>query len=729
MDIHTSHTTLDYPLYVCDFEPADAGRLIVGGGGGASRTGVGNKITLINNVQPGDPTLTPISEIELSKDEDSVTSLAAGPRRGRTTLLYAGINSNPDSLKKGRNEHLRVLGVDGSVSNLTKAGAAAASTSSKISELVRGQFFQAADPDADAYQRLVRLSAPFSDGQGSTLPQLGACATGLAKSPQIVLFDVTTALPAATAPSAKPATAAAVLPKIRGRLELSKDPADLDVIQTGPETYQMAFCTDYELFLFNVTGAAAAPSGKKRSSSSGSGGTKGSAVAALPGTMTDISAAAFATASEEPYLAYEMTQDEATGRMTRPAFRSIRYITPRFILAVCNLPGRTGAFLLGLRLPNVSPAVDGSGDQARITTQVNLPKSVTQSTGLAVRNLTPPVAPGIRQLTGTQFVVAVAGGGADNSLSLYTLEYKTDGGRTEMLANLHPFRTLKAVHELPMTSIALSHFYAPASASASAAIQYIHLASVSVKNTVVVHSIPLRKLPPTKAAASTAAGAAAAAALTPPRYVVALKSRAPSGKGYLAFVIVAAVMTMLVAQGLLEIIGMSSPVLGVRNAVPIHWLQPLPPRYAAGDRLTLSEEVAAAAAEHMIKNAPQAVVVDGEAAATSKGEPHDDFGAIPALHPVAAFLSTGAAGAQDEASGQQVLFMRGADADHTIELVTHDEAEHGPAVSWENLGEEQRATWQQRLSQAGHWTEAMGEGVLRGVLFGELAGIAGAMVR
>ena len=44
MDIHTAHTTLDYPLYVCDFDPTDAGRLIVGGGGGASRTGVGNKL-------------------------------------------------------------------------------------------------------------------------------------------------------------------------------------------------------------------------------------------------------------------------------------------------------------------------------------------------------------------------------------------------------------------------------------------------------------------------------------------------------------------------------------------------------------------------------------------------------------------------------------------------------------------------------------------------------------
>ncbi len=44
MEIRTAHKTLDYPLYVCDFDPADAGRLIVGGGGGASRTGVGNKL-------------------------------------------------------------------------------------------------------------------------------------------------------------------------------------------------------------------------------------------------------------------------------------------------------------------------------------------------------------------------------------------------------------------------------------------------------------------------------------------------------------------------------------------------------------------------------------------------------------------------------------------------------------------------------------------------------------
>ena len=36
--------TLSYPTYACDFDPLDSSRLIVGGGGGAGKTGVGNKI-------------------------------------------------------------------------------------------------------------------------------------------------------------------------------------------------------------------------------------------------------------------------------------------------------------------------------------------------------------------------------------------------------------------------------------------------------------------------------------------------------------------------------------------------------------------------------------------------------------------------------------------------------------------------------------------------------------
>jgi len=42
--IATASLTLLYPLYTCDFDPNDPTKLIVGGGGGPTRSGVGNKI-------------------------------------------------------------------------------------------------------------------------------------------------------------------------------------------------------------------------------------------------------------------------------------------------------------------------------------------------------------------------------------------------------------------------------------------------------------------------------------------------------------------------------------------------------------------------------------------------------------------------------------------------------------------------------------------------------------
>lgn len=42
--IASAKVTLSYPLYACDFDPNDATRLVVAGGGGAGKNGVGNKI-------------------------------------------------------------------------------------------------------------------------------------------------------------------------------------------------------------------------------------------------------------------------------------------------------------------------------------------------------------------------------------------------------------------------------------------------------------------------------------------------------------------------------------------------------------------------------------------------------------------------------------------------------------------------------------------------------------
>ena len=42
--IATAKITLSYPIYAADFDPNSDGLLLVGGGGGEGRSGVGNKI-------------------------------------------------------------------------------------------------------------------------------------------------------------------------------------------------------------------------------------------------------------------------------------------------------------------------------------------------------------------------------------------------------------------------------------------------------------------------------------------------------------------------------------------------------------------------------------------------------------------------------------------------------------------------------------------------------------
>ncbi|KAG8161555.1 hypothetical protein KVR01_008542 [Diaporthe batatas] len=211
-----------YPLYGCDFDPQDSNRLFVGGGGGATKSGVGNKITLVDTSSL--EKLEPAGQVELSGNEDNVANLIAGQRKGKSTLLYAGINSSPDDLKKGKNEHFRVFSVD--------PPKAKAVLGARITELSRTQLFTTAD--SDTYQRLLRLSQPFA---GS--PQLGAVATGFANSShQIAIYDV--------------AAGSNVAPKPRGVLDITKEAIDMDVIQTADDQFQVLYCDDYDIYSVKV---------------------------------------------------------------------------------------------------------------------------------------------------------------------------------------------------------------------------------------------------------------------------------------------------------------------------------------------------------------------------------------------------------------------------------------------------------------------------------------------
>ncbi|KAK8076552.1 hypothetical protein PG994_003824 [Apiospora phragmitis] len=592
--IPSATITLSYPLWACAFDPQHPDQLLVGGGGGPGRHGVTNKLTLLD-VSNTPSEIRNIAELELCAKEDNVTSLAFGPRRAKSTVVYAGVNGSPDDVKRGNNQHFRVLGISPS------DGKAAKTSGVQIAENSRHSLFSSTDPDT--YQRLLRVTQPYTG-----LPQLGALATGLSKQSQIVLFDV-------------PLNGAAW--KSRGTLDTPDEAMDLDVVQTGTDTYQLAYCDKHEIFTVEVS-------------------------------QDGVS---------DPKLVYSLPNDD--GPTSRPSFRSIRYLNSDFVFAVVNAPNRKGVILHGYRLPKPDQ------ESARLAVVKKLPKTVSQATGLAVRNLSPTVSPTEAQ-GDSQFVVAVAGN--DSSISLLTLDYKSVSN-VDLLANLAPFYTVKSAHPAGITGLSFSTAPPAPKRSKSESDVSIKLASVSMANTAVVHNIPLKEFT-NKSTSSDKA--------TPkqPRYIVALKSPRDAKGLWLLFGTLL-MFTILICVGLaiIEAKGFGEPVLGTNRLLPASWTVPLKKGPVVGSKTfgDLLTDVKPEAHEKVIIR-------------------HDDLGAVD-MHGLPVWKAE-----------------------------IHEEETHGPAKSWEELDEKDRHVWRERLQKTGHWVEDMGETVLKGVVFGEIGGAIGAMV-
>ncbi|KAF4974926.1 hypothetical protein FZEAL_8223 [Fusarium zealandicum] len=584
-------TELDYPLYAVDFDPEDSTRLVVGGGGGAGRSGVGNKITVLETASQQE--LRVAGEIDLSRDEDSVMSLAVGSHKGKTTYIYAGVNSSHDSITKGKNEHLRTLAIEQSKS---RASVGTKTPDANISELSRAALF--ANPDADMYQRLLRVAGP-----------MGAAATAMGREHQLAVFE---------------ASDASI--KLRGILDLPKEAEDLDIMQTGDNEFQVAFCYKYELYLVKV----------------GAGESGG------------------------PELVYTMPDDHGE----RPVFRSIRYLSPNFIMAAANLPKRSGVVLQGFRLPYAGH------EKARLAVNARIPRKIS-ATALAVANLSPPASP-TAPLGETQFIIAVAG--HDSSLSLYTAELTT-GASIELLAKLWPLHTLKDVHGNDnITGVAFSTFVTPKTHIRQ---QFIKLASISLQKTVAVHSIPLRKhidkAPRSKKGPPR-----------PTRYVTATKARGPSSRPIAITLAIFVLLIAMAGQTVLELTGHQRPILHAAKFFP-SW---------HGTLRTPDHPPAAFLADEFL-----AKLAGRDVGKTEAGETLVVYeGDVPP--------ATADGG---EPAGK-------------LQLDVHEPSVHGPGKSWEELGEEQKEAWKARLKEAGAWTQGMGESVFKGILFGELAGAVGRAV-
>lgn len=519
-------------------------------------------------------------DIELSRDEDSVMSLAVGAHRGKTTYLYAGVNSSPADVAKGTNHHLRTLAVEPSKA---RASAGLRSPEAKVTELSRIGLF--ANPDADTYQRLLRVSG-----------SVGAAATAMGNDPQIAIFE-----------------AAAPRPRLRGVMELPREAEDLDIVQTGDGEHQLAFCYKYELHVARI--------GNENS---------------------------------EPELVFSMPDDHGE----RPQFRSIRYLSPEFILAVSNLPKRSGVLIQGFRLP--SPG----HEKARIAVTTRVPGKIS-ATALAVVNLSPPSTPWT-PAGNTQFLIAIAGN--DASISLYTLEHKPSNV-LNLLVDLHPLYTIRDAHgEDNITGVAFSRFVTPKTHIRQ---QFIKLASISLQKTVAVHSIPLNKYVD-KAARSNKGPP------RPARYVSAMRSRAPSARPLVLVLTIMALIMAIVGQAVMEMFGKSEPIIFAQRFLP-SW--------------------------HGTMRSP-------------------DY--QPPVFFESHIISKLAGGKAPAAGETMVLFETAAGQPAPILTAdVHDSDVHGPAKSWDQLGAEEKHVWRERLREAGAWTQGMGEGVFKGVLFGQIAAAIG----
>ncbi|KAH7393592.1 hypothetical protein BKA64DRAFT_91887 [Cadophora sp. MPI-SDFR-AT-0126] len=636
--IPSAKATLSYPLYAVDFDPLDSTRLIAGGGGGAGRTGVGNKITLLDASNPNE--LQELRDIELSKDEDNVTSLAVGVDQDGSPLVFAGVNSSPADVEKGKNLHFRIFRTDASATAKGKAVAKKA-TADEIAEISRSTLF--AGTEKELYQRITRLSKPF---QGQ--PQLGAVATGLSKAAEIVLFDTTSTSS----------------PKPRGAVQSNKEAVDVDFIQTGKDEYLFAYCDEHDIYMKKIS------------------------------SVTD---------AEEPECVYMTPATRGPDRPTTPKFRAMRFLTKDFIIMLTNIANNSGVVLQIFRTPP-----SGKG-QCRLSQSLRLPARITKATGLAVSNLTPPASPTSQQGY-TQFVIAVAG--HDISISLFKVDLQVEG-TASLVSKIKAFRTFRNVHPLQITGLAFSNFTPPIHpVTAQTPPQHLKLASVGVSNTVVVHTLPLFPVP-----LSVKRGQSKT-----PRYVVALPSSAAVfGMGILVSIIGIALAAIII-QGILEIRGGVPVYLNARDHLPVVLQERLgrpyefPEGYKPVPSPTGTEDAVSKVNVHPTGiNHHIGVPLDSE---SDSAIPLPEFFEQLQL--------------QQQASGDNVVLLReGEGEDAGVETHVHDEEKHGKhdAKTWDELPKEQKEGWKKRLSDAGHWAEEMGESVLKGVLFSELAGVVGDAVR
>lgn len=629
--------------------------------------------------------ITEAVELNLSRDEDSVTSLAAAPRTSDeddSLVVLAGINSSVAEQKRNNNQHMRAFlfqaprKAQGSTTNAQDSGEGAQVVGKekegeektqedelipgKAVPLSRASLFRTKDgKSADTYQRVLRLSRWKKAADPSVESQetrVGAITTGLASSGEVVLFSAT------ESPSDS---------DVIGRIRLGNDEEAEDVdfasLENDPDRpkdsrgrFRLAYTNGVDV------------------------------------VVGEISSSTRSNAAPDVRTVYTIPLPSSGARAARPKFRALRFLTPTVLLLLQNAPERSGSELVLLRLPTAKHA------QGQVLRRRKLPRSVKIGFGLDVCPL------GTNPAGQEQTIIAASG--SDNSISLWTLEYGPNKG----YGPIRSYTTLRDVHPFSVTRLCFSTFTPPAHPiTPEVGPQSVKLASVSMGNTVVVHTFPLLPFP---ASSRTA------------RYVLTLPGPSEFWEGiYFLFALLTSFFLVILALlAFAEIRGATPPMLGAINLVPESWRDAIaveynpPPPPGQGTNTIFPPERYTS----IPTTAPQ-VQTDSATQLESLKEILDRVhraGAAPADLETASpqALSVIVRCNQDGARPDQSVIIETA-ASHKGDDAPPPSEEDG-LCAWHELSSQDQALWKDRLTAAGRWTVDQGETILKGVFFSEACG-------
>ncbi|GLA04027.1 hypothetical protein AnigIFM60653_004057 [Aspergillus niger] len=648
--IPSAKLTLSCPLFAADFDPRHHGLLLVGGGGGEGRSGVGNKIAssalaLLNTSKRSE--ISEVVDINLSRDEDSVTSLAAVQADDEAIVALAGINSSVAEQKRGNNQHLRSFRIDHPTrkekdnnkeneKKTTNNGQTTALSRTSLFRTVKASASSAASPDT--YQRTLRLSPWQSD---STSPRVAAIATGLAPAGEIVFFSAT--------PTPSPSD---VIGRIRLNSDEEAEDVDLIPLPDNKGQFRVAYTNGIDI------------------------------------CICTISADTRSNASPDVQCVYTTPiPDKGSPRM-RPKFRALRFLSSTSLLLLQNAPDRKGCelVLLDLRPAIITSAIATAptkeattkGAKASILRRKKLRKTIKIGLGLDTCLLSPD--PTTNQ---QQAVIAISG--SDQSIELLTLEFNPSTNRYN---SFQSYTSLRDVHPFAMTKLCFSRFQSPSlPVSPETPPQYIKLASVSMGNTVVVHTLPLSPCPPTSRS---------------PRYVLSMPGDSEIWTNLTSsFAAILSILTVcFILQAFTEIRGAMPPYLGAKD-----WLPP-----SIRDAVAIPYDPFTSSSSSSVSSPSSTPVPEVEYPAQ-----------ICSLNDI---LHSSENLQQQQ---RQSLLINCNPETNTLRIDSTDPSsasETGSGIhTWEDLSEETRHRWISQLTQAGY--EPSGEdddveSLFKGVRFGDL---------